>query len=45
MELDLQVAPNTSTNVFGGLSQRQKEEVEGGTNNDNPNIRDDFDDM
>jgi hypothetical protein len=45
MDLDPQVAPSISIDVFGGSRQRSKEEVEGATDDEDPNIGDDFDDM
>jgi arginase family enzyme len=45
MDLDPQVAPSTSTDVPGGLRQRPEEEAEGATDDEDPNIGDDFDDM
>jgi hypothetical protein len=44
MDLDPQVAPSTSTNVHGG-SRQMSEKADAATDDYDPNIGNDFDDM
>jgi hypothetical protein len=45
MDLDPQVATSISNDVPRGLRQRLEEAAKGATDNENPNIGDDFDYM